>query len=292
MKRAKLLLVGLTLTVVLMLGAACDSAAANTPQKENLTGGTNNIGALGDLTSVELAAFMSSISPSIGQGSYGQQAGIWVTGLGKVTIEPDLALLSLGVETRAETVAEARAEAAAAMTGIIEALKANGIADKDIQTRYFHISPEYTYQEVFEDGRRYNKQVLTGYRVTNTVTAKVRDLDILGETIDEVVLAGGDASRIQSIRFTVEDSSAAQVEARENAVMDALAKAEQFAILTGVTRGSLLFITESGGGVPQVMDFARMEGAPAVAFDVATPISAGELEVQVSVQVVFAIGSP
>ena len=290
MKRAKWLLVGLTLAVVLTLGTACNTGAAETPPRGGSTGSINNIGPLGDLTSVELASFMNSLSPSIGQGSHGRQAGIWVTGLGKVTLEPDLALLSQGVETRADTVEEARAEAAAAMTGIIEALKAKGIADKDIQTRYFNISPEYTYQEVYENGRSYRKQVLTGYRVTNTVTAKIRDLDIVGETIDDVVLAGGDASRIQSIRFTVEDSSAAQVQARESAVIDALAKADQFATLTGVTRGNLLFITESSGGVPVVQDFARIEAAP-FADGVATPISAGELEVQVSVQAVFAIGS-
>ena len=291
MKRAKWLLVSLTLTAVLTLGVACSSAAADTPQGGGITGGTNNIGALGDLTSVELAAFMSSLSPSVLQGSDNRQAGIWVTGLGKVTIEPDLTLLSLGVETRADTVEEARAAAAAAMTRIIDALKANGIADRDIQTRFFNISPEYTYQEVFEDGRRYNKQVLTGYRVTNSVTAKVRNLDVVGETIDDVVRAGGDASRIQSIRFTVEDSLTAQVQARESAMMDALAKADQLATLTGVTRGSLLFITESGGSVPVVRDFARLEAA-AFADSVATPISAGELEVQVSVQAVFAIVSP
>ena len=290
MKRAKLLLVGLTLTVVLILGAACGSAAADTTPGGGGSGNTINLSALGGLTSVELAALVSSLSPSIAQGSYSQQAGIWVTGLGKVALEPDLALLALGVETRADTVEEARAEAAAAMTGIIEALRAKGIADRDIQTLFFNISPEYTYQEVFEDGRKYNKQVLTGYRVTNTVTAKIRDLDIVGDTIDEVVLAGGDASRIQSIRFTVEDSSAAQVQARESAVMDALAKADQLAALTGVTRGNLLFITESGGGVPVAQDFARAEAA-AFSGAVATPISVGLLEVQVSVQMVFGIAS-
>ena len=285
MKRAKLLLVGLTLMVVLTLGAACNSAETDTPPG----GGINNLSSLGsDLTSVELAAFMNSLSPAIGLTSANQQTGIWVTGLGKVTIEPDLALLSLGVETRADTVTEARAVAAAAMTGIIEALKANGIDDRDIQTRYFNISPEYTYQEVYEDGRSYGKQVLTGYRVTNTVTAKIRDLDAVGETIDAVVLAGGDAARIQSIRFTLEESSVAQVQAREGAVMAALAKADQFAYLIGVTRGNLLFIAESGGGVPVVQDFTRMEGA-AFSDEASTPISVGELEVQVSVQMVFGI---
>ena len=176
------------------------------------------------------------------------------------------------------------------MTGIIEALRARGIADEDIQTRFFNISPEYTYQEILEDGRRYSKQVLTGYRVSNGVTAKIRDLDILGATIDEVVQAGSDTTRVNSIRFTVEDTAADQIQAREGAVLDALAKANQFATLTGVTRGNLLFITESGSRMPVVNDFARIESA-AFADSAVTHITAGELELQVSVQVVLAIGS-
>jgi uncharacterized protein YggE len=277
--------------MTVILGTACSSEATGAPQDGSNTGGIGNLGTLGSLTSAELAAFAGSIAPALGQISGSQQAGIWVTGLGKVTLDPDLALLSLGVEVRADTVEAARAEAAAAMTGIIEALKARGIADEDIQTRFFNISPEYTYQEVYEDGRRYNKQVLTGYRVSNNVTAKIRDLDIVGATIDEVVQGGGDATRINSIRFTVEDASAASVQARERAVLDALAKADQFATLTGVARGSLLFITESGGSIPVARNFDGMEAA-AFADSVVTPISAGELELQVSVQLVFAIGSP
>ncbi len=287
MKRAKWLLVSLTLAVAVMLGVACSSEATGSPQ---VGANTSGIGTLGNLTSAELAAFAGSIAPALGQISGNQQAGIWVTGLGKVTLDPDLALLSLGVEVRADTVEAARAEAAAAMTGMIEALKARGSADKDIQTRFFNISPEYTYQEIYEDGRRYNKQVLTGYRVSNTVTAKIRDLDIVGATIDEVVQAGGDATRIQSIRFTVEDSSAANTQARESAVLDALAKADQFATLTGVARGNLLFITEIGSSMPSVRTIDGMEAA-ALADSFTTPISAGELELQVSVQAVFAIGS-
>jgi hypothetical protein len=288
MKRAKWLGVGLTLMVVLILGAGCSSEAAATPQTTpqggGSTGGTNNIGFLGNLNSVERAAFAGSIASALSQGGGYGQTGIWVTGQGKVTLEPDLALLSLGVETRANTVKAARAEAAEAMTGIVQALKAKGIADKDIQTQFFNIQPEYVWNDFAK------RQEIIGYRVTNNVTAKVRDLEILGDTIDEVAAAGGDATRIDGIQFTVEDSSAAQTQAREKAVLDALAKANQFATLTGVTRGSLVFATESGGGVPLVRDFAKME-LGAVADSAATPISAGELEIQVSVQMVFAIGS-
>jgi uncharacterized protein YggE len=284
MKRAKWLWVGLTLAVVLILGAGCSSEAVETPQGGGSTGGTSNTGSLGNLNSVELADFARSLAPALSQGGGYGQTGIWVTGQGKVTLDPDLALLSLGVETRADTVKAARAQAAEAMTGIIQALKARGIADKDIQTQFYNIQPEYVWNDFAK------RQEIIGYRVTNNVTAKVRDLEILGDTIDEVAAAGGDATRIDGIQFTVEDSSVAQNQARERAILDALAKAGQFATLTGVTRGSLLYATESGGGVPLVRDFAKMEFG-AVADSAATPISAGELEILVSVQMVFAIGS-
>jgi uncharacterized protein YggE len=287
MERITRLLIGLVLTSAMLLGAACDTGS---PVKANANG-TGTLGTLGSFNSNELVAFANSIAPALGQVGGSQQAGIWVTGLGKVTLAPDMALLSLGVEVKADTVETARSEAAAAMTGIVEAIRDLGIANRDIQTRYFDISPEYTYQEVYEHGRRYNKQKLTGYRVSNTVTAKIRNLDDVGATIDDVVRAGGDATRINSIQFTVDDPSAAQVQARENAVLDTLAKADQFATLTGVTRGNLLFISESSSSKPQARSFEAMN-AGAFADSAVTPVSAGELELQVSVQAVFAIGSP
>lgn len=295
MKKAKWILVGVALVAVLALGAACDTGTEPTtpPGGVNIVLGTRgDASSFTELTSAELSGLARSLALASGVSVSSGQSGIWVTGRGKATLEPDLAVLSLGVETRADTVEVARAEAAAAMVGIRDALKERGIADRDIQTRYFNIYPEYTYQEIYEDSLRYNKQVLTGYRVSNSVTIKVRDLDILGVAIDEVVAAGGDATRINGIQFTIEDASAAQTQAREEAVLDALAKADQFANLTGVTRGSLLFITEAGGSVPVVYDYGvRAEGA-FTADSAPTPISTGELEVQASVQAVFAIEAP
>ena len=290
MKRARLLLAGLTLTLVTLLGAACANNGTETPQGGNNVANTGNLAGLGSFSSAELASFAGSLFPSIVQSAGYQQAGIWVTGIGRVTLEPDLALLSLGVETRAGTVSEAREQAATAMTAIIAALKARGIADNDIKTQYFNIYPEYTYQEVFENGGRYGKQVLTGYRVSNTVSVKIRNLDIVGPTIDDVVEAGGDATRINNVQFMVEDASSAQALAREKAVLDAIAKANQFATLTGETRGSLLYIAESGSYAPVYTDYARLEGV-AAADSISTPINPGELEIQVSVQAVFAIGN-
>jgi uncharacterized protein YggE len=217
------------------------------------------------------------------------QTGIWVTGEGTVTLEPDLVLLNLGVEATAKSVAEARNEAADAMAAIAAALRARQIEDKDIQTQFFSISPQYQFIDVVEGGVRTRKQIVVGYRVSNTALVKIRDLDVVGEIVDEVAAAGGDSTRINGIRFTVESPKPMMAQLREQAVKDALAKAQQFASLTGVALGRLLFISESGGGAPVVRDFGQRaflaEAAPAPV----TSISGGELELRMSVQAVFDI---
>ena len=90
----------------------------------------------------------------------GSQAGIWVTGEGSMSLEPDLALVNIGVEASAKTVAEARDQAATAMAAILIAVKAQGLDDRDVQTRSFNIVPQYEYPEVVELGRSTRKQVL------------------------------------------------------------------------------------------------------------------------------------
>jgi uncharacterized protein YggE len=243
---------------------------------------------------VPTQSFASSGSPSYSGAPLYQttsgNSGIWVTGKGSITLEPDLAMLNLGVDTTNKTVATARAEAATAMNAMIASLKSNGVADLDIQTQFFNISPQYQWTEVFDNGIRTNKQVLTGYKVTNTVSVKIRDMENVGPIMDEVAEAGGDATRINSIRFTVEDTSPLMVQLREEAVADAMTKASQFADLTNVGLGRLMYITESGGGAPQIMAFPEADFARAASsFAPATSISGGELEITMSVQAVFAI---
>ena len=128
-----------------------------------------------------------------------QSSGIWVNGEGSVTVVPDVAVLSLGVETQAATVAQAQAQAAEAMDVVMTELENWGINESDIKTQYYSIYPV----------KRYNngQEFLIGYRVTNTVTAKVRQVDDTGAIIDTVVRAGGDTIRINNIYFTVDDPS-------------------------------------------------------------------------------------
>ena len=139
-------------------------------------------------------------SPLLQVGS--SQAGIWVTGLGTISLEPDLAVVTIGVETQAETVAQARDEAATAMAAIVEAVKSHGLTDRDVQTRSFNIFPVYEFPEIVELGQTTRKRVLVGYRVSNTASIKIRDLDDVGPIIDDVAAAGGDATRINGISFT------------------------------------------------------------------------------------------
>ena len=216
--------------------------------------------------------------------------GIWVTGRASVSVDPDLVLLNVGVEAIAETVAEARRQAADAMDAIVEAVKAKGLEDKDVQTLSFNIWPQYEYPEVEENGVRVRKQTLVGYTVSNTARIKIRDVDAVGTIIDEVAEAGGDYTRINGIQFSIEDPKPYMTDLREQAVEDAMAKAEHFATLTEVAVGDLLFISEVGRGV-DVRNFAQdsrvmmaLESAAA-----ATSVSGGELQLSLNVQAVFAI---
>ena len=133
------------------------------------------------------------------------------------------------------------------------------------------------------------ERVLVGYQVTNTLNIKVRDLDNMGNIIDGATESAGNLVRINRVSFAIEDTKPLQIEAREEAIADLLAKANAMAELTGVELGKLVFLTESGVGAPQ--PFARVESAAAFGFgaDQATSILAGELDVNVSVQGVFAI---
>jgi len=208
-----------------------------------------------------------------------QAQGISVTGTGEASGAPDLALLTLGVSTEEKSVKEARDKAAAAMNAVVSSLKDNGVDDKDIQTQQLSIYPEFDYA----DGR----QELRGFRVTNIVSAKLRDLDRVGEVIDDAAEAGGDLLQIQGLSFTIEEPDELRAQAREEAVKEARAKGERLAELAGVKLGKPISINEEGFFQPPPIPLARgaLEAAPAAE----TPIQPGEMEVSVSVSVVFAI---
>ena len=141
-----------------------------------------------------------------------------------------------------------------------------------------------TKEECFKDRER----VIVGFELSNQLTVKVRDLDSVGEVIDAVTEAGGDLIRFQGISFTIEDSDALQDQARTAALQDVMAKANQVATITGVKLGKLIHISETGG-LPRIESVSMERMAFATAQAAPTPILAGELDVVVTVQALYAI---
>lgn len=205
--------------------------------------------------------------------------GITVSGEGQVRTTPDIMTMSIGIEVEERTVAEARSAAADAATSLIDSLKSNGIAEKDIQTTSVSIYPRYTYPQ--NDQPR-----IIGYTAANQLTVKVRDLDRAGEVIDEAVGAAGDAARLQGISFGVDDPAPLLKEAREKAVADAKSRAEAYARAAGVNVGAVLSISETTASyIPD----SRDAGMAYADMEKVTPIEPGEATTSVNVTVRFAI---
>ena len=143
------------------------------------------------------------------------------------------------------------------------------------------VSAQPAAQECFQEYR----SVITGYEVSNNLTVLVRDLETVDDVIDGAVDAGGDNIRFNGLSFSLDDTTELQSEARSAAVENMEAKAAELAGLAGVELGDLVYLTETGGGVPPVLraDFALARGVAESAGGVATPVSPGEISVQVGV---------
>ena len=207
---------------------------------------------------------------------------ISVTGEGDAAVAPDLAIISLGVAETRKTAREALDVANGAMSAVIDALKKQGIAPRDLQTSGLSIQAQYSYPQN-EDGTP-KLPVLTGYMVSNTLTVRIRDLAKVGAIIDQAVSLG--VNQGGDIRFTNEDPASTVTEARTEAVKNAIDKARTLADAADVKLGRILEITEAADpGDPRPLMSARMakEAADAV------PVEAGESNYSVNVTVTFAI---
>lgn len=207
-----------------------------------------------------------------------QDTGIWVTGVGKVTVVPDTAVLDLGVQVQAASVVDAQTQATQAMTVILTVMKKYNIADKDISTQNYSIYPVYSYSK--------GTQTITGYSVSNKLSVKIRTLSDTGNILAEAATAGGNATTVNSLNFIVDDPTQDENSARTLAVADAQNKAEQLAHQTGVKLGKVSYVNESGGYTPPTpILFAATAGA-AVA---PVPVSPGTIDVEIDIQVVYNI---
>lgn len=194
---------------------------------------------------------------------------IVVTGEGDAAMRPDMALLSLGVMREAATAREALSANNDAMAAVIAAMKAAGIAARDLQTAGLRIDPRYTYTNK-PDGSQ--EAELVAYQVTNMLSVRVRELDKVGEVIDRAVSLG--VNQGGSIAFTNDDPDAALAEARKRAVADARGKAETLAEASGVALGRVIEISEQSFQAPPQPFMAKALAREAA--DASVPIEAGE----------------
>jgi len=208
---------------------------------------------------------------------------ILVTGQGSFDIAADMAVLSLTVTREAETARAALDANSAAMKEVLAAMKAEGIADRDLQTSGFSIQPRYIYPSP-KSGQREPPQI-TGYTVRNSLTVRVRNIENVGAILDKSVTLG--VNEGGNISFTNADPSAAITQARTLAVKDAIAKANTLAEAAGVKTGKLLEISEQSF-VPRPMQMARTAMAMSDAVE-AVPVATGENTYKVTVNVSFAI---
>jgi uncharacterized protein len=229
------------------------------------------------------------------------QQGIWVNGEGKVSVTPDLATLNLGISAQASTVAEAQSQAAAAMNKVMDTLTANGIDKKDIQTQYFSITqtisstvtPYLPPTTSNGSGTEVSPaipvkppdQTITGYEVSNFITVKIRAIDKTGTIIDAAVAAGGDLVRINGVSFSIDQPDQYNTQARQLAMNNAKAKADQLANLAGVSLGKPTYISESSS-TPVTYPGLAAQG---VASSATTSISPGQTDIIIDVQVAYAI---
>jgi uncharacterized protein YggE len=224
------------------------------------------------------ASTSTSVDPQTSS-SAATQRTISVTGSGQVDVQPDQALVTVGVQTQAKEAAAAISQNNQGMQQVIDALEQAGVAAEDIQTRVLELQPQFTSPSPNEPAPQGPPQIV-GYMAVNTVDVRVRDLQRMGDLIDAAVQAG--ANQIQNIRFVVSQPQQVTDQAREAAWNDALHKAEQLASLAGTQLGQVQTIQETSAPSPVFQEVLGKGGGVA-----AVPIQPGTQTVQVTLQVTW-----
>ena len=222
-------------------------------------------------------------APAVAQeAAPGAPPSLTVAGEGTIHAAPNVAIIQLGVVTQAPDAKAALAENSQAMTHILDALKASGIASRDLQTSGFGVEPRVSEPPRDQDPDAPWTPKIVGYAVRNTVTLRVRDLPQVGAILDQVVTLG--ANTVSGPDFTLADPDKAEDEARQAAVRDARSKAELYAAAADVRLGRVIRLQDGGSARPMMaamaMKSADSAGGPA-------PIEGGEITVQAQVTVTW-----
>lgn len=214
-----------------------------------------------------------------------QIATINVSGSGTVAIAPDIAIINLGVLRQAKTARAALDANNAAMADVIAAMKAQGIADKDLQTANFNIQPRYQYFKRSKTGAQKPPQII-GYQVSNQLTVRIRDLKMVGAVLDQSISLGVNSGG--NIQFTNDDPQQALNEARKKAMKNAIAKATTLSSAAGVSLGRILSINEQSS-MPRPMPMAQARMVTKDFAESAVPVQGGENSYRVNVTVSWEI---
>lgn len=222
-----------------------------------------------------LGSLLAACSPAASSAT--ETRSLSVSGTGTVYLTPDIAYIYVGVETHNADVSQALADNNVQAQAVVDALKALGVAAEDIQTSNFSI---YSMQDYNDVGQAYTK-----YVVTNNVYITVRDLSNLGTLLSTVVASG--ANTINSISFDVSDKTAAQSAARQKAMENATALANELASIGGVRLGEIQTLSYSE--YYPTYYASGMGGGGASAPNASVPIQVGQFEVSVTVNVTYGI---
>lgn len=205
-----------------------------------------------------------------------------ITETGKVTVVPDIAKVTLGIEKQGQSLKQAQSEVNATSKKLTDSLKKLGIEGKDIKTSGYNVSPEYDYQT--------SPYKINGYRISTNYEVKIPNFDIVNEVLTIATSSG--ANTIGNISFEVNDKTKEEMtqKAREEAVNKAKTKAEGLAKATGITLGKIINVTESQGfDYPKpIMMFDKAVGAGGSQPETAN-ITPGETEISVTVSLSYEV---
>ncbi|MCL3883526.1 SIMPL domain-containing protein [Marivita sp. GX14005] len=208
-----------------------------------------------------------------------ERGRITVTAEGQVSAVPDMAVITLGAQSEAESAAEAMNEASRITAAILDRLASLDVAARDIKTSDLTLDPLWNRPD--ETGRRR----IEGYQASNRVTVRLRETGRLGDVLDAVLQDG--ANTLGGLQFMLSDLEPLLDEARRKAVSNARARAELYAEAAGVELGRLVSLSESGGQGPRPEMFGM-----ARASDAGVPVAEGETELSAQVTLVFEIDAP
>lgn len=196
-----------------------------------------------------------------------------VTGEGKVSVKPDIATITVGVQANGSTVSTVQDNLNKNINAVTAAVKQAGIDEKDIKTSNYNLSPTYDYTA--------GKQRITGYEASSYLTVKVRKIDTANAVIDAATAAGANA--VGGVTFDVDDKTKATDEARKLAVADAKAKAQQAAATAGFTLGKIINYQESTANNRIMPMYAKLDMAAGAGVAESTQLSTGTTDIELTV---------